>query len=310
MVSASDIAVVIAARNAEATIDAALASIAAQSVEVGAVVVVDDGSTDRTAKRALAWSGRLPLTVVSCGGTGPGPARHAGISSVEQGHIALLDSDDYWLPDHLSSLVSVYRGPGTLATTSIVRWIPGEGVCVNRAPPLAQGKQQLLALLDDNYVNIDVLFARDDYERVGGFRVGVAEDWDLWIRMVRAGVAIVTTGHETAIYRLSRTGITSAGGAAETATETLRRAIEESADKAERTCARRGLRERRRRLALARAYHAALSGQPWRARRLALGAARGPLPVTIRALALVVAPGIAAAERERRRWAPRRWLRS
>ena len=48
----------------------------------------------------------------------------------------------------------------------------------------------MLDILRHNFVSIGALFPRVAYDEAGGFRDGVsgAEDWDLWIRMIRAGL--------------------------------------------------------------------------------------------------------------------------
>jgi cellulose synthase/poly-beta-1,6-N-acetylglucosamine synthase-like glycosyltransferase len=72
--------VVIAAYNAGSTLSAALASVAAQTSPPGAVVVVDDGSSDATGELAKAWSDRLPLRLVTHpANMGLAQARRSGI---------------------------------------------------------------------------------------------------------------------------------------------------------------------------------------------------------------------------------------
>src|SRR3954454_14547905 len=104
------IAVVIAAHNAADTLDAALASVAGQSLAPQEVVVVDDASSDETAAVAARWGAVLPLDVVRLPeNTGPGHARNVGVARTAAPMLALLDGDDVWLPDHLSLLDQVHR---------------------------------------------------------------------------------------------------------------------------------------------------------------------------------------------------------
>ena len=60
----ADVAVIIPAFNSGNYIDQALGSLACQTLQPSAVVVVDDCSSDDTADRARSWEGRVPLELV------------------------------------------------------------------------------------------------------------------------------------------------------------------------------------------------------------------------------------------------------
>jgi glycosyltransferase involved in cell wall biosynthesis len=93
------IAVVIPAHNAEPFLDETLESVWAQSAPPSEVIVVDDGSTDRTAAIAR----RHRVIVLTQPNIGPSEARNAGIRHTAQPWIALLDADDVWSPDKLET---------------------------------------------------------------------------------------------------------------------------------------------------------------------------------------------------------------
>jgi glycosyltransferase involved in cell wall biosynthesis len=88
--------VVIPAYDAAETIGEAIASLLDQSEPPAAIIVVDDGSNDRTAEAASAAS---PLVrVIRQQNAGCGRATNAGVDAVSTLIVAFLDADDLWLP--------------------------------------------------------------------------------------------------------------------------------------------------------------------------------------------------------------------
>jgi len=93
----SSYSVVIPAFNAERTLAAAIDSVLAQTLAPSAVIVVDDGSTDRTAEIAQVFGTRV--TLIQQDHFGPGAATTLGFDAVTTPVLAGLDADDIWLPD-------------------------------------------------------------------------------------------------------------------------------------------------------------------------------------------------------------------
>ncbi|TIS91467.1 glycosyltransferase family 2 protein [Mesorhizobium sp.] len=101
----SQVCVIIAARNAARTIPAAIAS-ALREPEVAEVVVVDDASTDDTAKVARAaddGSGRLSVMRLDVN-RGPSFARNAAIAGSKSPFVSILDADDFFLEGRFREL--------------------------------------------------------------------------------------------------------------------------------------------------------------------------------------------------------------
>lgn len=97
-------AVIIAAYNAAATLDRAIASALAQP-ETAEVCIVDDGSTDSTLALAQAWAARdARVIALSQSNAGPGAARNAAIAATNAPWIAILDADDFLLPGRIGAL--------------------------------------------------------------------------------------------------------------------------------------------------------------------------------------------------------------
>jgi glycosyltransferase involved in cell wall biosynthesis len=91
------ISVIIPAYNAAAFILKTIAYVRAQTLPVAELIVVDDGSTDRTAELAAAAGAR----VIRQANAGPSAARNAGLRAATQPWVAFLDADDTWQADKL-----------------------------------------------------------------------------------------------------------------------------------------------------------------------------------------------------------------
>ncbi|MFZ2029564.1 MAG: glycosyltransferase family 2 protein [Vitreimonas sp.] len=102
----AQIAVVIAAYNAEATLNRAVASALAQP-ETVEVCIVDDCSKDGTGALAAAWGVRDQRVRVlkNEANSGPGASRNTAIAATTAPWIAILDADDYLLPGRFGKLM-------------------------------------------------------------------------------------------------------------------------------------------------------------------------------------------------------------
>ncbi len=85
--------------NGEQYLSQAIESVLAQDYRPLEIIVVDDGSTDRTAKIAQSYES---VTYLYQPNQGNGKARNLGIQSSGGEFISFLDSDDRWMPNKLS----------------------------------------------------------------------------------------------------------------------------------------------------------------------------------------------------------------
>lgn len=94
--SAPFFSIIIPAYNREDYIEQCLDSVFAQSFNDYEIIVVDDGSTDRTVDILEGYGERIRL--VCQDNAGAGVARQTGCSQARGVYIAFLDSDDLWFP--------------------------------------------------------------------------------------------------------------------------------------------------------------------------------------------------------------------
>lgn len=96
------VSVIVPLYNREATIGQALRSVLEQSVPPTEVIVVDDGSVDGSAGVVRAFADSRVRYLYQAN-AGAGAARNRGLEVAEGDWVALLDSDDWWLPTRIAS---------------------------------------------------------------------------------------------------------------------------------------------------------------------------------------------------------------
>jgi glycosyltransferase involved in cell wall biosynthesis len=173
--------------NAASHIAAGVATVLQQTLSDIELIVVDDGSTDRSAEILRGFSdGRL--TILTQENKGVLAARNAGLAAASGQYVAFLDADDTWRPDCLEKLhralaehpecVLAYCGWQNLG-------LPG-----NRGnpfiPPDYEVHNKAELLLDDcRWPVHGALTRRDAVVAAGGFdpNFPTAEDYWLWLRI-------------------------------------------------------------------------------------------------------------------------------
>jgi glycosyltransferase involved in cell wall biosynthesis len=98
------VSIMMPAYNAERYVARAIESVLAQSFSDWELVIVDDGSTDRTAAIAASYQDARIIVVHKDNG-GEASARNVALGAMHGEHVAFLDADDEWLPDHLAAAV-------------------------------------------------------------------------------------------------------------------------------------------------------------------------------------------------------------
>jgi len=102
----TSVSVIIPTYNRWQVLQRAIDSVLAQSTAADEIIVVDDGSTDNTRDLLLSTYGEH-IRVMSQPNKGVSAARNAGLKISSGDWIALLDSDDEWLPDKLRLQIQV-----------------------------------------------------------------------------------------------------------------------------------------------------------------------------------------------------------
>ena len=198
------VSVVIPAYNRPEMVTRAVRSALGQSgLRPAEVIVVDDCSTDGTAEAASAAGARV---IRHERNQGEGGSRNTGIRAAEHPWVALLDSDDEWLPHHLSVLWPMREERVLVSASCQARGdgpddgrIQGPGT---REPVDLRSPAQLAHPM--NFVPPSaVMLRRDAVVAAGGFDPGLERgaDLDLWLRMLERGRGIASP-EVTGIYHV------------------------------------------------------------------------------------------------------------
>jgi len=187
--------VVIPAYNSEHYIDEAIESVLTQTYSPLELIVVDDGSTDRTAELADSYS---EATVITQENSGPSAARNRGAAAARGEFLAFHDSDDAMTPDKLAVQVGhLLDNPsaGCVLAEQELLIEPGaelpfwaEG---SKVPTMMPPRPPEFADEPDVHP-MTLVVRREIFERVGQFNESMraAEDFDWMLRAAEDGVEI------------------------------------------------------------------------------------------------------------------------
>ncbi|HWA68526.1 MAG TPA: glycosyltransferase [Rhizomicrobium sp.] len=186
--------VVIPVYNRAAALARAIASVCAQSCQDFEILVVDDGSTDNP--RAVIDRLEDPrIRFIAQANAGGGAARNTGIAQARGRFVALLDSDDVFLPHHLASMRTLLEATTATAGYARVRVDRGAGRVFLKPPRAVRADEEMAAYLlcDRGFVPTSTTVVPREIARAVGYdeHLAVAEDTDFAIRLALAGCRFI-----------------------------------------------------------------------------------------------------------------------
>ena len=205
------VSIIMPAYNAEKYVADSIRSALEQTFSNWELVVVDDGSTDKTAEIVHSFSDSDPrIRYIFQPNGRMARARNNGIRNARAELIAFLDSDDLWLSGKLELQIEklnetnadVIFSDGFVFTDESVF---DESVSFKTVRGSLSGEEMYNLLLFDNRVPLLSALARKSVlQRAGLFDEEQAfqarcEDYDLWFRVARAGATFY--GMEQALVR-------------------------------------------------------------------------------------------------------------
>ena len=188
----ANISVIMPAYNAANTIERALSSVIAQTLNPREVIVIDDGSIDETFNRANNYKekmGEIELKVFRQINSGAGSSRNKAISESRFEIIAFLDSDDEWLPEKLEKSID-YMNTGPHVLVAHNGWIvknKAEFYLDIASRFKAAKNKKFQGLYKRGFISTSsVVVLRNAVNKAGGFDTNLrsGQDFDLWLKIL------------------------------------------------------------------------------------------------------------------------------
>ncbi|MEZ0148376.1 MAG: glycosyltransferase family 2 protein [Candidatus Reddybacter sp.] len=200
------ISVIMPCYNAAAYLKHAVASVFSQSFKNVELIVIDDGSTDKSLQLLNTLEKTHPrLCILQQDNMGPYPARNNGLKHAKGEYIAFLDADDYWAEDCLEKL---YTGlVSSAADLSYCGWQNIIEAGDNGAPyvPTAYEKEDIVKhfLQGCPWPIHAALVKKSIVSKVEGFstRRFSSMDYDFWLRITTVTQKIALVPEVLAFYR-------------------------------------------------------------------------------------------------------------
>ena len=162
-------------------------SILAQTYKNIEIIVVDDGSKDKTRERMLSFDDKIKYVYKENGGACS--ARNVGIRMAQGEYIGLIDCDDLYLPNKVELCVNfLEKNPGCGFVYTDAYYIDINNQMIRRhsyARSKISGWIKEKLIISNVICNSTVILRKDCLEKTGLFDETIfpPADWDMWLKL-------------------------------------------------------------------------------------------------------------------------------
>lgn len=200
------VSIIMAAYNAEKTIELAIESVLNQTYSNFELLVINDCSKDGTAKLVEAFSAkdnRVRL-ISNEKNSGVSYTRKHGLEEAKGSWIAILDSDDAWTPEKLEKQIALQKRMNADLIFTGSAFMDSDGRPIDwylHAPAEVTYRQ----LLKQNVLsNSSALVRKELYAKHYAIGDGMHEDFAIWLSILKEGKKAYGVDEPLLIYRIAK----------------------------------------------------------------------------------------------------------
>ncbi len=199
------ISVIMAAYNAEKTVGFAVDSVLKQTYENFELLVINDCSTDSTekiVKEYAAKDARVKL-ITNPENLGVSLTRLEGLKQAKGDWIAILDSDDAWMPEKLEKQITLQKRLNADVVFTAVTYIASDGKSLNWVLNVPESVNYKKLLKQNIITNSSAITKKDLFEQYYAIGDDMHEDFAIWLNILKAGYKAYAIDEPLTIYRVS-----------------------------------------------------------------------------------------------------------
>ncbi len=204
------VSVIMAVYNGERYLEEAIDSVLSQTFKDFELLIVNDGSTDRTEDILKEYDDQR-ISIFLQSNKGCIAARHLAIENARGKYLAIMDADDIALPERLSKTVAhldlhsdvVMVGTGYITRNELT------GTDRIEIPPTEDHVLRRCLLRYDPFKDPTNLIRVDTFKKAGGYKIDRGFDYELYSRLAKFGklanisdVLLITRQHANQFFRM------------------------------------------------------------------------------------------------------------
>ena len=200
------VSIIVPSYNHEKFVEQCIRSIMSQDYKNFELIVIDDGSKDKSHEILKRLESEFSFTLVLKNNEGVTKTLNKGIDIAKGEFITFLASDDLMPQSRIREQVqAMIDNPGYDVIAGAVQIINEEGTLVRRKKILHTGEIHFDQLIRRNCILAPTaFFKKSTFEKFGKYSEELLiEDYSMWLKILKAGGKILNTDQIWAIYRVT-----------------------------------------------------------------------------------------------------------